>query len=426
MFEKLLEIFYDRFSVLYCIVSHYHSYVNSATAILRQYKGEEPFASYLKKYFSSHKKYGSKDRKQVSHLCYCFFRLGKAYIELEISERIFAGLLLCSTSSNEVLSAIRPAWNESVALPIERKRLLISSSNEEGMIFPWIEKLSAGIDAIQFNESFLIQPNFFLRIRPGQEKQVAEKLLTAGYMNANGNEEKDDQQKRIRYITDHCIALPGASNLEGVIELDKEAVVQDYNSQKIASFIELVRPGRSDPVTIWDCCAASGGKSILVKDILDDIHLTVSDIRETILSNLKKRFQKAGIHNYKSIIMDLSLRAPDSVLPAPNYDFILCDVPCSGSGTWGRTPEQLYYFREKAIDTYASLQQKIVANVVPYLKTGGYFLYITCSVFKKENDDMVEFIRKKFRLRLLKMEFLKGYDKKADSMFAALFTASAP
>jgi 16S rRNA (cytosine967-C5)-methyltransferase len=54
------------------------------------------------------------------------------------------------------------------------------------------------------------------------------------------------------------------------------------------------------------------------------------------------------------------------------------------------------------------------------LEPGGYLLYITCSVFRKENEAIVDFIKEKFHLQLVKMELLKGYDKKADTLFAAL------
>jgi 16S rRNA (cytosine967-C5)-methyltransferase len=67
------------------------------------------------------------------------------------------------------------------------------------------------------------------------------------------------------------------------------------------------------------------------------------------------------------------------------------------------------------------MQQKIVSQVIRHLQKGGIFIYITCSVFKKENEDMVNFIKEKFHLRILQVELLKGYDKKADSMFTAVF-----
>jgi 16S rRNA (cytosine967-C5)-methyltransferase len=104
-----------------------------------------------------------------------------------------------------------------------------------------------------------------------------------------------------------------------------------------------------------------------------------------------------------------------------NYDLIIADVPCSGSGTWGRTPEWLRFFDTTAIDTYSELQKKIVTHAIPHLVERGYFLYITCSVFRKENEEVVEFIQANTALELVKTAVLKGYHRKADTMFAALF-----
>jgi 16S rRNA (cytosine967-C5)-methyltransferase len=66
------------------------------------------------------------------------------------------------------------------------------------------------------------------------------------------------------------------------------------------------------------------------------------------------------------------------------------------------------------------LQKRIVSTIVTNLENGGYLLYITCSVFKKENEEVVAFIKEKFYLQEVKMELIKSYDKKADTMFAAL------
>jgi 16S rRNA (cytosine967-C5)-methyltransferase len=149
-------------------------------------------------------------------------------------------------------------------------------------------------------------------------------------------------------------------------------------------------------------------------DIDPKIKLTVSDTRESILANLKKRFASAGIKNYESFVADL---ANKSAIRNLKSEIIIADVPCSGSGTWSRTPEQLYFFQEKKIEEYSALQKRIVSNAITQLQPGGSFVYITCSVFKKENEEVAMYIKENFHLKLKQMEVLKGYDKKADSMF---------
>jgi 16S rRNA (cytosine967-C5)-methyltransferase len=417
-------------------MSRYHSYLNTAATVLLQYNGNEPFSASLKKFFSQQKKYGSKDRKQIAHLCYCYFRLGKSLPKIDMDERILTALFLCSSEYNNILADLKPAWNEIIHLPLNEKIATLPDVYSQLLtqLFPWKEALSEGINPESFNKSFLIQPYLFLRIRPGYVEAVKSKLSDAEYESVVGSRLPAIKvvNKWFRQIGENCIELPNASKIEGIIELDKEAVVQDYSSQRISEFLNMVRPSRPDHFEIWDCCAASGGKSILAKDVLGDIVLNVSDIRESILVNLRKRFDKAGIKKYKSFICNLSV--PDSRsafgkptaaegLPSFDSELILCDVPCTGSGTWSRTPEQLFYFEPSDIGKYNLLQRKIVSNVIHGLKPGAHFLYITCSVFKKENEEMVSFIKEKFHLKLVKMELLKGYDHHADTLFAALFIA---
>ena len=69
---------------------------------------------------------------------------------------------------------------------------------------------------------------------------------------------------------------------------------------------------------------------------------------------------------------------------------------------------------------YSQLQQKIVTNIIPQLSEHGYLLYITCSMYKKENEEMVNLLQQQYGLQLIEMKLLKGYEQKADSMFAAL------
>jgi len=410
-------------------------YIETSVRIVEKYNGEIPFHLFLKKYFAADKKYGSRDRKQISALCYNYFRLGHSAKNISVEDRMVLGTFLCERSHSEFLKAIKPGWNDIIDRPLLQKIASVVPQFSVDTIFPYQNELSEGIDAEKFNLSFLIQPDLFLRIRPGNEKRVTGKLSGAGLS--------------YKLISENCIALPNASKVDTVIELDKEAVVQDYNSQRVGEFLKLQTINYKLQTKVWDCCAASGGKSIMAFDINPSIELTVSDKRESILQNLHKRFAKAGIKKYNSFVTDLTsgqvaMSAPTGLhnlshgqiavsspagrnasggLNDNGYHVIICDAPCTGSGTWSRTPEQLFYFKKEAIAKYAALQKKIVGNVVTHLKPGGHLLYITCSVFKKENEEVVQFIQEKFNLQLKKMEILKGYEKKADTLFAALFTA---
>lgn len=391
-------------------MSRYYSHINSAQKIIEAYSGAEPFASHLKKQFAANKKFGSKDRKQITQLCYCYFRLGKSLPYASIEEKLLAGLFLSSRSSNELLQHLKPEWNDVIETNIEKKIEFLNGVVDASSIFPFTKELSEGIDTVEFAFSHLQQPDLFLRIRPGRKETVLHQLRSADVS--------------FQLMGDNTIALPNATKIEEVIMLNKDAVVQDYSSQRVGEFLENLKTEvESVKWNVWDCCAASGGKSIMAKDIFGEIDLTVSDVRESILINLKKRFQEAGIRNYKSFVRDLSLHSPLSAHHSP-FDLIIADVPCSGSGTWGRTPDQLSFFQTSAIETYSALQQKIVSNTVTQLKPNGYYLYITCSVFQKENEDNVKWMQKELKLQLVKQEVIKGYAVKADTMFAALLKTS--
>ena len=267
-----------------------HSYINSARSIIEQYDGSMPLAAWLKNFFRAEKKFGSRDRKLVTHLCYCYYRLGKAFSETAMEERILLANYLCSTSPNLVLSELKPQWNERVHLSLEEKLEELHALPDLGNLFPFLENLSPLIDADAFVLSLLVQPDLFLRIRPGKMEAVVKKLEEAGIAYGLHNE---------------TLTLPNGTKIEEVLKLDEEAVVQDAQSQQVLRSLRSVVLA-DGPVTLWDCCAASGGKSILAYDQFSSLKLTVSDVRASILSNLRKRFERAGIRHYTSFVADVT------------------------------------------------------------------------------------------------------------------------
>ena len=143
-----------------------------------------------------------------------------------------------------------------------------------------------------------------------------------------------------------------------------------------------------------------------------------SDLRSSILTNLDVRFKKAGVKNYTLAQADVSSQA--TRLPGKQFDLILADVPCSGSGTWARNPERISFFEKDEIQQYADLQKRIVQRILPALKSGGLLLYVTCSVFRKENEEVVNSLLVNTELQLVKMLGFGADDFNTDKLFAAL------
>jgi 16S rRNA (cytosine967-C5)-methyltransferase len=388
-------------------MSRYYSYLSSAVVIVQNYKGAEPFVYFIKKHFALHKKFGSKDRKMVSALCYHYFRTAHLLKDETTEQQIVKAIFLCEQKTHPLLAEMYPQLDEKMEWSVEDKFAFLNL--EISAVFPFSRSLSAETDHEKFARSFLRQPLLYLRLRPGKKNEVLKKLNDADIL--------------FDVTSDNCVTLKNATSLDKVIRINKEAVVQDINSQKVFDLPEniFLVSSKEKKLRVWDCCAASGGKSILMHDKLKgNIQLTVSDIRKNILHNLQQRLQEAQVPVYKTFAADLVFGPPAE--KEDRYDVIICDVPCTGSGTWSRTPEQLAFFKPESINEYAQKQQAIAGNAQLLLRPGGLLFYVTCSVFKKENEDNVAFLQKKYSLQLLQSQYYKGCEMQADTLFAAVFT----
>ncbi len=388
-------------------MSRYFSYLNTAEQLILAYPTVLPLHHHLKQFFSAQKKYGSRDRKTIATLCYSYYRAVHALDEkLSIKEKIIQAVFLCGIDLPLFFETVSPDLCSVQQLPIEQKFdfLRIRIDN----VFPLLNEVSQQIDTRAFSLSMLDQPSVFLRVRPGKEKQVTQKLSEAGH--------------EFEWVGSRAIRLSGSPALAEIIQLNKEAVIQDLSSQKVFDpFMQFIPSGFNEmPPTVWDCCAASGGKSILMYDLLKGkVKLTVSDIRKSILYNLEQRMKEAAVNIYHKFSADLASRSGTS--PDEKFSVVICDVPCSGSGTWARTPEQLVGADEAMIRGYASRQQTIVANVAGSVADEGFLIYITCSVFSKENEEITRYIESSLSFTKLYESYLPGYGQLADTMYTALF-----
>lgn len=268
--------------------------------------------------------------------------------------------------------------------------------------FPLQEAISKEIDIPEFIHSHTKQPLLFIRIRPWQKEKVIAALQAAAIEYTEVNED--------------CFAFSNTTSLQNVLTLNKEAVIQDLNSQALAELLSHVPTSMETPIQVWDACAASGGKTILMFDTMQNIRMHVSDVRESILFNADKRLQEAGIRPASVQVIDLThpfeIKKP--------FDFVFADLPCSGSGTWGRTPEQIAFFKKENLNSYTQLQSKIIENILPTVKLEGHLLIATCSVYAAENEAHVEAILAHGQFELIEQRYFKGYTQQADTLFGAI------
>jgi 16S rRNA (cytosine967-C5)-methyltransferase len=379
--------------------------LRSFLRVFENFPADKPLAKFLPEFFKRNKQMGSNDRRSVSRLLYNYFRLGRALANKSVEERLFLAEFLCTSVDNPFLHHFRSDLNQMIYLNIEEK--IKYASINEGLVleqvFPFTDHLSKGIDKEAFLLSFFVQPDLFIRVNPQALSWVLKTL--------------EDCCIDFSLIAQNTLALPNGTNLNSLFSDSNFPVkpyeVQDLSSQRTAKYF---KPNRFEHW--WDACAASGGKSLLLFSEQSDIKLLVSDIRESVLDNLDERFIAAGLTTYQKKLIDLTKNA-DPEIHHYEFDGIILDAPCTGSGTWGRTPEMISQFEEFKIQGFQNLQKVIAANVIKYLKQDRPLIYITCSVFKEENEEIISWLQKYHGMQLEGYEVIKGYEDKADTMFVA-------
>lgn len=378
-----------------------HFQVRTFERILAGYAGlRVPFARYLAQFFKDNKQMGSKDRRNASRLCYNYFRLGHAFEGLSSLERLAYAEFLCESQS-DVVYIYKPELYESMQLPLSEKIALLESKYEFSLagVHLFADAISTAIDKQAYLINQFQQPDLFIRVKKSAVSRVK------AYLKAENIE--------FTVCGEYSLAFKNGTSLQAHKPLEGLFEVQDLSSQQTLEFMQA-KPREN----WWDACAASGGKALLFLDHYPQVNLLVSDVRLSILKNLDERFANAGVKNYRKRVIDL-VAGTEEALGTEQFDGVILDAPCSGSGTWGRTPEQLSIFRKEQLTEFSNLQKNIVRNVAQHVKQGSPLIYITCSVFEQENESVVNYITEELGFTVEKMSYLEGYKQQADTMFIA-------
>ncbi|MDF1793741.1 MAG: RsmB/NOP family class I SAM-dependent RNA methyltransferase [Thalassobaculaceae bacterium] len=174
--------------------------------------------------------------------------------------------------------------------------------------------------------------------------------------------------------------------------------VQDEGSQ-LAALLVGATPG----MLAVDYCAGAGGKALaLAAGMQNKGRLVLFDVSKGRLDRAAVRLRRAGVHNAERKVLAEGDKSVKRL--AGKADRVLVDAPCSGTGTWRRNPDAKWRYDGEDLESLTKTQREILERAASLVKPGGRVIYVTCSVLRAENEDVVEgFLAESDRFSVLPM-----------------------
>lgn len=226
---------------------------------------------------------------------------------------------------------------------------------------------SLGADAVRAAQAQQARADVFLRVNQ-------RRITTAGAVAALA---QDGVTAQAHDAVDGCLRVldnprrirTAAAYLTGLVEL------QDAASQRAVQMVPVAAGAR-----VLDYCAGGGGKALAFAD-RHGTDIFAHDIAPARMADLPDRAARAGV-----VITRL---APDQVADHAPFDVVFCDAPCSGSGTWRRSPDAKWRLTRDRLDALCAIQNDVIARAATLVAPQGLLAYATCSVLQDENDAVV-------------------------------------
>ncbi len=199
-------------------------------------------------------------------------------------------------------------------------------------------------------------------------------------------------------------AVSGAIKLTQAIDVNKlpgfalgHVSIQDGAAQQAALILDC-----QSNETVLDCCAAPGGKTCHILEMTPDLaSMTAIDVDANRLIRVEENLTRL---NLKANVVAGDAADASSWWDNKQFDRILLDAPCSGTGVIRRHPDIKWLRKASDITNLVELQQQILKNVWSLLKPGGTLLYATCSILPEENSEQIQhFIEKNNDVELLEI-----------------------
>jgi 16S rRNA (cytosine967-C5)-methyltransferase len=348
-------------------------------------------------YFRARRYAGSKDKRAISDLVYAVLRsrelfawaLSQAGLPLTGRSLVLAHISTHDAGSLPLFGAddgfAPPALSHeeqvvAQALEVldwagapEAAQLNVPGWTEEGLRARFAADFASGAAALGENAPLDVRLN----------KLRARNSDINSYLNISKEDIEKNRYSSSGYRIKSRINL-GAEKAyrDGMVEVQDEAA-------QIASSLVGARAGHQ----VIELCAGAGGKSLAIAAEMENrgqIH--AFDISGKRLADFRTRLKRAGVHNIQVIRLAAEGEGRvDALKPfVGSADRVVVDVPCTGSGTWRRSPDQRWRFDSDSLADLNKLQASLLAEGAELVRPGGRLCYMTCSLLPAENEAIIQ------------------------------------
>ena len=171
---------------------------------------------------------------------------------------------------------------------------------------------------------------------------------------------------------------------KGFLEIQGEA-------SQLVSILLDVKPG----MQVADICSGAGGKSLILADIMKNKGRILSlDTNKKKLLNAGLRLKRAGVHNVERRLVKPNWNVTGL---EKKFDLVLIDAPCSGIGTWSRSPDSKFSFSPKKLQELVNIQAELLLKGSLMVAPGGKLAYVVCSFLPEEGVDQIKKFKKEVK-----------------------------
>jgi len=344
------------------------------SAVLESLESQKiPLDALLSRYFRLHKALGSKDRLFISDTVYHYVRWKNLYQHLKIAP--------------SPLDPLAYAQDESIPLHVRY-----------GMPQDLYDLLVAAYGKEKTHEVSLIsnvRAPLTIRVNP---LKISRDALLAKWAGTFKVAPCPQSPHGIHFL-EKINFFTQPEYLEGLFE------IQDEASQMAAELVKA-KPKQH----VLDFCAGAGGKTLAFAHRLENSgQIYLHDIRPRPLQEARKRLNRAGIQN-----VQFSL----STAQKNKMDWVVVDVPCTGTGTFRRNPDLKWKFDANRLENLILEQREIFQEALSYLHPHGTIVYMTCSILPQENESQADYFQNNFGLEVVETFKTLPIESGMDGFFA--------